>query len=851
MSKVKKIIICLLGLTISLGYIETENLIVKANEVPLENSNVNALISAFEYVNKEAYVDRYNNTTAYIHTIDGYNNKQEIEFDYIKNQVKSIKDINEIMLLSETEGETSGDTYTYNEDGLLTSITTPSTSYTYNYNENGVLLSQGINGNNIITNNYNNDEMLMSKNYINGTTKQYLYNTNNKISSIKVNDVTVAEYIYTNELLTQYKDLRTNITYNYSYNEDNKVISMNSSNGYSVNYVYDENNETIIRKNYNYNGVNYVTGIEDNGLRTTYSEVTERRDISDRIKEYNLTTELGYTISNYFDYAIDEPYYEELTEENHDEKMKNATADMKVDRLYNHLYNFEYEYDSNSNIVCKYTDNNTEIFQYDNLGKFRRFVNNSGTYDYSYDENGNILTKENMTYNYIKASGIDLLRYVSGKGYNFNYDSMGNPVYYKNKSLVWEGRELKSYGSNISYTYDMSGVRTSKTVNGVTTTYVTEGDKVIFEKIPNKELISYFYMNNEIIGIVYNNTPYYYIKNTQKDIVSIVDLWGEEVVSYKYDPWGQILSIDGYLKDTLGVDNPYRYRSYRYDNETNLYYLVSRYYDPELGRFVNQDDTRNLQYTILDTSYSKNLYMYAKNNPMTYYDPLGNMAKDFFDSLHHSYSELKIMPDMWMVFLTLALNGKNLMKGFHEAAQLVATKNLVKNGYYTEVEYKIGSKWADIYAKKSGINYLYEVKPNKSGYINKALSLLNEYLVSTGFLKGPKIYNYSVDGSSVFTIDFIPKIKMEVYFQQNGVILYSFKKEKKKFFNKEILEVIDLDVLLNILLTNLLIAIITAGVIWDINEFENVASLNVGRADDLAFVGVAAFAFCTALSRGI
>ena len=61
----------------------------------------------------------------------------------------------------------------------------------------------------------------------------------------------------------------------------------------------------------------------------------------------------------------------------------------------------------------------------------------------------------------------------------------------------------------------------------------------------------------------------------------------------------------------------------------------------------------------------------------------------------------------------------------------------------------------------------------------------------------------------------------------------------------------DLDVLLNILLTNLLIAIITAGVIWDINEFENVASLNVGRADDLAFVGVAAFAFCTALSRGI
>ena len=53
------------------------------------------------------------------------------------------------------------------------------------------------------------------------------------------------------------------------------------------------------------------------------------------------------------------------------------------------------------------------------------------------------------------------------------------------------------------------------------------------------------------------------------------------VVEYTYDSWGQVVSIEGELKDTVGVINPYRYRGYRYDNETGLYYLQSRYYNPE------------------------------------------------------------------------------------------------------------------------------------------------------------------------------------------------------------------------------------------------------------------------------
>jgi YD repeat-containing protein len=74
------------------------------------------------------------------------------------------------------------------------------------------------------------------------------------------------------------------------------------------------------------------------------------------------------------------------------------------------------------------------------------------------------------------------------------------------------------------------------------------------------------------------NGEYCYIRNAQGDIIGLIDKNGTQVVSYLYDSWGKLLSITGTLKDTVGVKNPYRYRGYRYDTETGLYYLQSRYY---------------------------------------------------------------------------------------------------------------------------------------------------------------------------------------------------------------------------------------------------------------------------------
>ena len=97
---------------------------------------------------------------------------------------------------------------------------------------------------------------------------------------------------------------------------------------------------------------------------------------------------------------------------------------------------------------------------------------------------------------------------------------------------------------------------------------------------PTKTLV-YNYGDNGLVGFTFNNTEYFYIRNAQSDIIGILNSAGNVVVEYTYDSWGQVISIEGELKDTVGVINPYRYRGYRYDNETGFYYLQSRYYNPE------------------------------------------------------------------------------------------------------------------------------------------------------------------------------------------------------------------------------------------------------------------------------
>jgi len=129
----------------------------------------------------------------------------------------------------------------------------------------------------------------------------------------------------------------------------------------------------------------------------------------------------------------------------------------------------------------------------------------------------------------------------------------------------------------------------------------------------------YFYDDTGVAGFEYNGVDYYFLKNLQGDIIEILNSNGQSVVQYAYDAWGKVISVTGAMKDSVGQYNPFRYRGYYYDTETGLYYLNSRYYDPEVCRFVNADGIIGANGGI----QGFNLFAYCNNNPVMYMDAFG------------------------------------------------------------------------------------------------------------------------------------------------------------------------------------------------------------------------------------
>ena len=132
-------------------------------------------------------------------------------------------------------------------------------------------------------------------------------------------------------------------------------------------------------------------------------------------------------------------------------------------------------------------------------------------------------------------------------------------------------------------------------------------------------------------GIIYNNTPYYFIKNLQGDIIAIVDKDAQTIARYSYDAWG-VPEIKSDSSDCqIAAINPFRYRGYYYDEEIGFYYVSSRYYDPEIGRFLNSDEVGLMSCFGLSVSY--NLFAYCENTPINMTDPRGYKATKLYSGV--------------------------------------------------------------------------------------------------------------------------------------------------------------------------------------------------------------------------
>ena len=128
--------------------------------------------------------------------------------------------------------------------------------------------------------------------------------------------------------------------------------------------------------------------------------------------------------------------------------------------------------------------------------------------------------------------------------------------------------------------------------------------------------------DGKVVAVNYNGNYYYYLRNAQNDIVKLIDKTGATVVEYTYDSWGKLLSTSGSLASTLGKNNPFRYRGYVYDEETEFYYVQSRYYNPEIGRWINADIPETLT-ADFENFAQYNLFAYCFNDPVNMSDETG------------------------------------------------------------------------------------------------------------------------------------------------------------------------------------------------------------------------------------
>ena len=359
-------------------------------------------------------------------------------------------------------------------------------------------------------------------------------------------------------------------------------------------------------------------------------------------------------------------------------------------------------------------------YAYDRLGQLKRANNPSDktagqtgtTWVYAYDRGGNILNKKAYVYTegssaitteavlvdtYIYSDSNWKDKLTAYNGVTISYDQIGNPLNDGTWQYTWQaGRQLKGMvkvgagngnetgagngieiptGTNIQYAYNADGLRVKKIVtdtqSGTTTTthYTLHGKNIVHLTQGNNSLHFYYDAQNRVSQVDFNGMRYAYLHNLQGDVIAIVDQSGASVVEYSYDAWGKPIQKAGTLASTLGTLNPFRYRGYTYDEETGLYYLRSRYYNPEWCRFVNADTHGDS----LASAAALNLYAYCGNRPVSTKDgdgtnifsDIGNFFAAVWDGMEQRSRAMTADRSFYNIanWLTMGATGANYERG--------------------------------------------------------------------------------------------------------------------------------------------------------------------------------------------
>ena len=526
-----------------------------------------------------------------------------------------------------------------------------------------------------------NNGRLTTMTYGNGDSVSYTYDAFDRQRTAAYNDGTTYHYDYNgdNDLTRQYAtdgDGKVTEQYSYQYDSLGRLIHSRQStaNGaliQSTQHMYDAANRMtsqswqfgtgLYRQQYSYTGVK-ADGTADSSVDGTISaitttipgqlDVTSKYEYNDlrqlekktvTVPNQNRGTTTVYTRS--YTYSV-------IAEDDGCNRMGTRLASTGY-TFGSSSRSFDYTYDAAGNIQTVTTGGTnvpaaaaSKTYTYDAQGQLATETNGGASRAYAYDTVGNIrsVTTDGAvtkSFGYTNASWPDLLTSVTangttkdvlyeGQSQTSDLPSSGNPITYyngKDYTFTWtKGRQLTEAtvdGEQVSYTYDMSGVRSNKQVGDTTYTYTTLSGKVMRQTWGDNNALEFVYDDgNQPFAVIYKHGQttelYYYVLNAQGDVSAILDSGGKIAASYDYDARGNC-TVYNSSDAAIGDLNPLRYRGYYYDAETGFYYLQSRYYDPAICRFINAD-------TYLSTGQGMlghNMFTYCGNNPVNYCDSSG------------------------------------------------------------------------------------------------------------------------------------------------------------------------------------------------------------------------------------
>lgn len=261
-------------------------------------------------------------------------------------------------------------------------------------------------------------------------------------------------------------------------------------------------------------------------------------------------------------------------------------------------------------------------------------------YSYQYNGSGQITQKNHLgmaspwlpqANQSIAYSSNNLNQYQSVGATSYSYDPNGNlsqagTAYSYEHDALNQLTVVQPIGINqrIEYHYDALGRRKAKDSYGQLTFYLYSGNHAIAEYDAELNLthkVIYAPGIDRPVAFIKNSQIYYYHQDEVGSVVALSNSAGQLVETYSYSPFGE-------SNDISVVGNPLRYTARHWDEDAQLYYNRARYYNPELGRFIQPDP--------LGYADGLNIYAYVGNDPLNFVDPLGlygQVANDYIAGL--------------------------------------------------------------------------------------------------------------------------------------------------------------------------------------------------------------------------